>query len=110
MTYLLLETVRGALSNKVLNNSFQPFLVDLNTAIKENDKDVLEPVKNSITEFLEPSLDDHDDVIRFVLAFKKTIKTFGLENNKELVPFFETTVKQVLYDALNEYSEVDNKK
>lgn len=108
MTYLLLETIRGLLINKVLNDSLQPFLVDLNNAIKENDEDVLEPVKNSITEYLEPSLDDHDDVIRFVLAFKETIKSFGLEDNEELVPFFETTVKQLLDDVLNNYSEFDN--
>jgi hypothetical protein len=108
MTYLLLETIRGVLSDKVLNDSFQPFLVDLNIAIKEDNINVLEPVKDSITGYLEPMLDDHNGVIEFTSMFERTVKTFGLEENKELIPFFKSTLEQLLKDILENYSKIDN--
>jgi hypothetical protein len=108
MTYLFLETLRGALTNKILNDSFQPFLVDLNTAIKNDETNVLEAAKDCIVSYYEPLIDDHNDVENFTLLFKDTVKAFDLEEKEELAPFFNTTLKQLLRDILDNYAEADN--
>ena len=51
MTYLLLETAEGKLTNRMVNESFEPFLLDLIEAIETNEWPHLEPVRNSILEY-----------------------------------------------------------
>ena len=62
LTYLLLETAEGKLTNKTVNTTFQAFLFDLNNAIKENDIEDLEAVRNSILEYYETSVETEEQI------------------------------------------------
>jgi hypothetical protein len=107
MTYLFLETVRGQITNNVLNDSFQPFIFDLNVAVINKEKDVLKAVQDSIEEYFEPMIDDENNVNDFIALFKGTLKSLGLDDNKDVVLFFEKTLKELLVEILELYAEND---
>ena len=110
MTYLFLETTRGRITNNVLNDSFQPFIADLNTAVVEQEEDVLEVVKDSIESYFEPMVDDHNDVKNFVSLFKATLNSLGLAENEDVVSFFVKTMDELLVDIIRSYEEADRLK
>jgi hypothetical protein len=107
MTYLFLETVRGQITNNILNDSFQPFVVDLNSAVVNKEKDVLESVQDSIESYFESMIDDQSDVDNFISLFKETLKSLGLAENEDVVSFFEKTLKELLVEIVELYTEND---
>lgn len=94
MTYLFLETVEGGLSNHKLNDSFQPFLTDLEEAIKNDQKESLEAVENSVVDYYEPLLDSEEGTKRHVNAIIGTLQSLVLSSElKE--QFFKKTLENL---------------
>lgn len=97
MTYLFLETVREEMGNSVVNNSLQPFVVDLHNAIENNEAEVLDVVQECILEYYSPLIELSTEkkfyVSRQVRFVKETLKRLGLAENTNVAVFVEEILK-----------------
>lgn len=82
LTFLLLETVEGKLTNSTLNDTFQGFLHDLNGTIQDNsvhDIHDLEAVRNSIYEYYENHVENEKDIEKIAQKLEHTFGAWHFE-------------------------------
>lgn len=96
MNYLLIEAIHGNIANSIVKDSFQVYIIDLNTAITENKTEVLEPVRDCIEGYFDPIINDDAEITSFINALDTTLKNFGLDDSTEICPFFKIELEKIL--------------
>lgn len=95
MTHLFLETFRGEMGNNVVNDSLQPFVVDLHNAIEnsEKEREVLNVVQECIVEYYSPLIESSTEkevyICRQIQFLNETLERLGLKENTNVAVFLE---------------------
>lgn len=88
LTYLFLKTAQGYITNEYLNDSFQPFLVDLSQGITKNDSDVSVARESFLEELTEGNfpLDKMDELL---VQLNSTVENILGDSDATLSNFFK---------------------
>lgn len=95
MTYLFLETVEGKLTNRTVNTSFEVFLHDVGEAIQENDWADLEPVRNSILEYYQATVENEAQLQHVLRKLEDTLCALN-QPSPALIQLAEDVLKELL--------------